>query len=104
MHTKDFLLGKHPYTFLYLTTNDKREIVLSTADLISRIDISIVNVIIDKERIRNVETCDVLKTALVYNIQCIENSILAPSKIEFAALQSNQNACLHSVRIVVQWS
>ena len=72
MHTKHFLTDKNPYRTYGWSKEQKIEILKGFTIMISSLDISIVNVIIDKSKVRNSEY-HVLENALTYNIQRIEN-------------------------------
>lgn len=72
MHTKHFLTDKNPYRNYSWTNEQKLEILRKFALMISSLDISVINVIIDKNKI-NVPNYNVLEKALTYNIQRIEN-------------------------------
>ena len=72
MHTKHFLTDKNPYRSYSWTNEQKKEILKAYTLMISSLDISVINVIIDKTKI-NVENYNVLEKALTYNIQRIEN-------------------------------
>lgn len=72
MHTKNFLSNKSPYRD-YKWSNDQKIQILNTyIETITQLNISIINVIIDKTKIRSSQY-GVLKNALTYNIQRIEN-------------------------------
>lgn len=73
MHTKHFLADKSPYREYSWTTEEKIEILKAFIHCIGQMDIKIVNVIIDKNNIKR-EDYDILKTALTYSIQRIENA------------------------------
>ena len=73
MHTKNFLTDKLPYRDYKWTSEQKRDILRGFTKIISSLDISIVNVIIDKTNIAKPDYA-VLENALKYNIQRIENS------------------------------
>lgn len=73
MHTKDFLTDKNPYRNYGWTKEQKQQILVDFLKCISSMDLSIVNVIIDKTKIKT-EDYNVLEHALTYNIQRIENS------------------------------
>lgn len=72
MHTKQFLTDKNPYRAHGWTKEQKIEILKKYTIEISKLDISVVNVIIDKTKVKNSEY-SVLENALTYNIQRIEN-------------------------------
>ena len=73
MHTKHFLSDKDPYRKYNWSKEQKREILLRFIKCISSLNIQCVNVIIDKTQIKT-KNYDVLKNALTYNIQRIENT------------------------------
>lgn len=72
MHTKHFLTDKNPYRAYAWSKEQKIEILKAFTLMISTLDISIVNVIIDKTKIKS-DDYSVLENALTYNIQRIEN-------------------------------
>ena len=73
MHTKHFLTDKNPYRDYKWSDDQKRDILNFFTEMIASLDISIINVIIDKT---NIKTNDypILANALKYNIQRIENT------------------------------
>ena len=72
MHTKQFLSDKNPYRAYSWTTEQKIEILKKFTLMIASLDVKVINVIIDKERI-NITDYPILEKALTYNIQRIEN-------------------------------
>lgn len=72
MHTKQFLTDKNPYRSYHWTNEQKIDILKKYTIMISSLDISVVNVIIDKSKIKSPDY-PILETALTYNIQRIEN-------------------------------
>ncbi len=72
MHTKHFLTDKNPYRIYNWTDRQKIEILKKYTILIASLDIRIVNVIIDKSKIKR-NDYHVLENALTYNIQRIDN-------------------------------
>ena len=72
MHTKFFVTDKNPYRSYKWSKEDKLEILKKFTLLISSLDISVINVIIDKTKIHNTDY-HVLENALTYNIQRIQN-------------------------------
>ncbi len=72
MHTKHFLTDKNPYRSYNWTNEDKIEILKKYTLMIASLDISVINVIIDKSKIKRSDY-NVLEKALTYNIQRIEN-------------------------------
>ena len=73
MHTKAFLTDKNPYRNYGWTKEQKQEILIAfTKCIAEQMDLSIVNVIIDKTKITD-NSYNVLEKALTYNIQRIEN-------------------------------
>ncbi len=72
MHTKFFVTDKNPYRAYGWTDEQKIEILKKFNLMIASLDLSVVNVIIDKTKIHNVDY-HVLENALTYNIQRIEN-------------------------------
>lgn len=72
IHTKNILTDKEPYRKYKWTDEEKRNIIIKITMAISELDLSVVNVIIDKTRITD-KNYKVLERALTYNIQRIEN-------------------------------
>lgn len=72
MHTKHFLNNKDPYRKYNWSKTEKQDILKEYTSSISKLDISIVNVMIDKRKIKKSDY-KVLENALTYNIQRIEN-------------------------------
>lgn len=72
MHTKYFLCDKDPYRKYKWSVNDRQEILKEYTLAISKLDISIINVMVDKRKIKRSDY-KVLENALTYNIQRIEN-------------------------------
>lgn len=72
MHTKHFLTDKNPYRSYGWDAEVKRQILISFTKAIAKMDLKIVNVIIDKMKFKD-EEYHVLENALKYSIQRIEN-------------------------------
>ncbi|MCM1044592.1 MAG: DUF3800 domain-containing protein [Candidatus Gastranaerophilales bacterium] len=72
MHTKHFLTDKNPYRAYNWTPTQRTEILKKYTLMIASLNISAINVIIDKSFI-TVNDYPVLQNALTYNIQRIEN-------------------------------
>lgn len=72
MHTKFFVTDKNPYRTYGWSDEQKVEILKKFTLMIASLEISVVNVIIDKSKIQNADY-HVLENALTYNIQRIEN-------------------------------
>lgn len=72
MHTKHFLTDKNPYRAYNWSHSQKIDILKKYALMIASLNISAINVIIDKT---SITTSDyhILENALTYNIQRIEN-------------------------------
>lgn len=73
MHTKHFLTDKYPYRKYQWTKEEKQEIIIAFTKTIGELDLKIINVIIDKTKIRR-EDYSVLENVLKDNIQRIENN------------------------------
>lgn len=73
MHTKHFLADKDPYRIYGWTPQQKIDILKQFTIAIASLDLSVINVIIDKSKIHSSDF-DILSHALTYNIQRIENS------------------------------
>jgi hypothetical protein len=72
IHTRQFLTDKNPYRSYGWSKEEKIEILKKYTVAISSMDISVINVIIDKTKIKTPDY-SVLENALTYNIQRIEN-------------------------------
>ena len=72
MHTKHFLTDKNPYRSYQWSKEQKIEILKKFTVAIASLDLKIINVIIDKTKIKKSDY-HVLENALTYNIQRIEN-------------------------------
>lgn len=72
MHTKHFLCDKDPYRRYNWSKEEKQEILKEYTLAISKLDMTIINVMIDKRKIQRPDY-KVLENALTYNIQRIEN-------------------------------
>ena len=73
-HTKQFLWNKKPYREFGLSEDERVEIVDLYCDAISKLPVSIVNVVINKTIIRS-RKYRVLDKALTYSIQRVENDL-----------------------------
>jgi len=74
MHTKYFLLNKNPYRKINFPDKDRLLIIDLFCDLLSQLEVKIVNVVINKLSIQT-SKYDVLDRALTYSIQRIENDL-----------------------------
>ena len=72
MHTKHFLTDKNPYREYHWSKETKQDIIKAFTLTIAKMDLKIVNVIIDKKKFKD-NNYHVLENALKYNIQRIEN-------------------------------
>lgn len=72
MHTKYFLTDKNPYRAYGWSKKEKREIINTLTQCIAKLDLKIINVIIDKTNFRD-QNYPVLENALKYSIQRVEN-------------------------------
>ena len=73
-HTKYFILNKNPYKKLQISDDDRLLIIELFCELISNLEISIINVVINKKNILS-QDYNVLDNALTYSIQRIENDL-----------------------------
>lgn len=74
-HTKHFILNKNPYRLLQIC-DDKRLLIIELfCEFISNLEIRIINVVINKNRILS-KDYNVLDNALKYSIQRIENDLI----------------------------
>ncbi|MBN1293685.1 MAG: DUF3800 domain-containing protein [Candidatus Latescibacteria bacterium] len=74
MHTKQFLLNKKPYRNYGFSDNDRIQVIDQFCDFISKLDVKIINVVINKLLIQTADYM-VLDRALTYSIQRIENDL-----------------------------
>lgn len=74
LHMKAFLTDKNPYRTLDLDDYSKKELLAYYFRGISDLDISIINVVINKKNIES-NAYLVLDNALTYNVQRIENDL-----------------------------
>ncbi len=72
MHTKHFLTDKNPYRTYHWTNAQRTEILKKYTLMIASLNISAINVIIDKSFIA-ISDYPILQNALTYSIQRIEN-------------------------------
>ena len=80
-HAKQFLTDKNPYRSFNWTHAIKRKILCDYFQLISLLNIKIINVVINKLNIRT-SGYDVLDKALTYNVQRIENHLAKAHSFE----------------------
>jgi hypothetical protein len=78
-HTRNFALNKNPYRALQISENDKAVILKLFCELISNLDMRIINIVINKQNISK-QDYNVLDNALKYSIQRIENDLIKTSK------------------------
>lgn len=71
-HTAHFFTDKNPYRQYQWSNEQRKQILSAYAQIIASLNIKCVNVIIDKNRVK-VKDYPILKNALTYNIQRIEN-------------------------------
>ena len=74
MHTKHFLSDKDPYRKYNWSKEQKLEILKAFTLTIADMDLTCINVIIDKNKIKK-QDYNILETALKYNIQRIDNDV-----------------------------
>jgi hypothetical protein len=74
MHTKYFLLNKKPYRVLGFSDDERVLIIDLFCELISQLELKIVNVVVNKSLIQSSDY-KVLDRALTYSIQRIENDL-----------------------------
>ncbi len=75
-HTQGFLTDKNPYHGKY-TTGERKKILFEYCHFVSGLTFKIISVVIEKKRIRRPKYA-VLRKALTYNIQRIENDLGLP--------------------------
>lgn len=73
MHTKKFVQNKNPYQVYGWSDEKRTDILRKYTVMIASLNISVINVIIDKTKIERSDY-KVLENALTYNIQRIENN------------------------------
>ncbi len=73
MHTKYFITDKDPYRKYNFSNEQRKEILIAFIRMISSLKIEVINVLIDKTKIK-LDSYSVLDNALKYSIQRIENS------------------------------
>ena len=73
IHTKHLVRDKGLYRSYNWSDEQRREIIVDITKCISNLDIKIINVIIDKTKIKS-DDYPVLEKALTYNIQRIDNA------------------------------
>lgn len=73
-HTKYFLLNKNPYKKYSISDGDRISIIDLFCDLVSQLELRIVNVVINKNAIKTPKY-PVLDNALTYSIQRVENDL-----------------------------
>lgn len=74
IHTKDFLMNAPRYRNLNIDPNNRVSMISEYCDAIAKMNLSIVNVVINKTVIRN-KNYPVLDKALTYSVQRIDNDI-----------------------------
>lgn len=72
-HTKEFVVDKDPYHGKY-AAEVRKEILFKFLNSVKELDLKIISVVINKMKI-NRPAYDVLKNALTYNVQRIENDL-----------------------------
>ena len=72
LHTSHLLSDKNPYRNYNWTIEERQQIVIAMAKCIANLNAKIINVVIDKTKITDVNY-QVLQNALKYNIQRIDN-------------------------------
>lgn len=78
IHTKFLLLNKKSYKNLNLDNEKRLELINELADFISTLDVRVINVCIDKQKISTINQKiykDILGVSLNFNVQRIENDI-----------------------------
>ena len=73
MHTRRFIQNKKPYQSYGWSDEKRLDILRRYSSMIANLDISVINVIIDKTKVKRADY-NVLENALTYNIQRIENN------------------------------
>lgn len=73
LHTKQFLTDKGQYRQYNWTPQQRKNILIEYTHCIASLQAKSINVIIDKNNITNAQEYNILKNALTYNIQRIDN-------------------------------
>ena len=74
IHTRSLLTNKKPYRGINLDNSIRITILKEFSECISKLDIKVNNIIIDKSKIRS-SNYNILDKSLTYNVQRIENMI-----------------------------
>ena len=72
-HTASFFKNKYPYINYKLEDKQRQNIVMTYCKVIASLNLKIINTIIDKGKVKKVNNYPVLKNALTYSIQRLEN-------------------------------
>lgn len=72
IHTKHLVRDKGMYRAYGWNNDQRRQLLIDITKIVASLDIHVINVVIDKEMIKS-EEYPVLRNALTYNIQRIEN-------------------------------
>lgn len=73
MHTKAFLTDKGLYRPYGWTPEQRNALLIQYTKALAALDAKVINVVIDKTKVQHPDTYEVLRNALTYNIQRIEN-------------------------------
>lgn len=72
-HTADFFTDKKPYRDYKLNSEQRKNIIMTYCQVIASMNLRIINTIIDKDKVIRIKEYPVLKNALTYTIQRLEN-------------------------------
>lgn len=72
-HTANFFTDKNPYRNYKLSSEQRKNIVMTYCQTIASMNLKVINTIIDKEKIIRKQDYPVLGNALTYTIQRLEN-------------------------------
>lgn len=79
IHSKEFLQNKNPYRQLLISEINRIEIIQKYCECISKLPFQVVNVVINKKKIRS-SKYQVLDNSLTYSIQRVVNTIVDPAE------------------------
>jgi hypothetical protein len=75
-HTKDFITDKNPFRQYNLSVIDKRRILAGFVRIINTLELRVISVVINKNKIQAGSDYDVFDNALTYATQRIENDLI----------------------------
>lgn len=72
-HTANFFTDKNPYRDYKLDSDQRKSIIMTYCQVVASMNLKIINTIIDKKKVVRIKDYPVLKNALTYTIQRLEN-------------------------------